>query len=139
MHLGAVASDRYGRRPLAILGNVLMQAWAFPVFWIINTGDMVLVGIATFVAYGSAGVCDGPAAAYIAELFPADVRSSGMTLLYQSASILISGSTPFITTALLARTGTTVSVSLYLAAMAAIALVSALLLPRDLPEAGLGG
>ncbi|MGF7120517.1 MFS family permease [Rhodococcus sp. BE178] len=132
MYLSTVASDRYGRRPLAILGNVLMQAWAFPVFWIINTGDMVLVGIATFVAYGSA-------AAYITELFPAHVRSSGMTLLYQSASILISGSTPFITTALLARTGTTVSVSLYLAAMAAIALVSALLLPRDLPEAGLGG
>src|SRR3954468_10770365 len=32
-------SDRFGRRPLCAAGGLVMALWAFPFFWLINTGD----------------------------------------------------------------------------------------------------
>jgi MFS family permease len=130
LYLSAVGSDRWGRRPFAIAGSVLMLLWAFPFFWLLDTGNIVLVAVAAFVGYAAAGVCYGPAAAYIAELFPTHVRYSGATLVYQSASILVSGGTPFIMTALFASTGTSMSMAGYLAVMAAISTACCLALPE---------
>lgn len=130
IYLSAALSDRVGRRPLVIAGCALMAAWAFPFFWLINTGNILLVGVAAFIAYGSAGIAYGPAAAYIAELFPPRMRYSGATLVYQTAAILISGGTPFLMTALLTMTGTSVSVSAFMLIMALISLVSAFFLPE---------
>ncbi|MFD0035788.1 MFS transporter [Streptomyces sp. NPDC055059] len=130
VYISGGLSDRYGRRPVIIAGAAATALWTFPFFWLVNTASIVLVGVASVVGFAAAGVTYGPVAAYIAELFPPRLRFSGATLAYQTSAILVSGSTPFVMTALLAATGTSASVSAFMLVMALVTLGSALALPE---------
>jgi MFS family permease len=121
-------SDRIGRRPMILAGAGMLAVWAFPFFWLIDTGSIWLIALATAVGSVGQSMTYGPIAAYLSELFEPRVRYSGASLAYQLAAILVSGGTPFIMTALLAATGTSASVSLFLFLMAACTVVSAYLL-----------
>ncbi|MFC7344420.1 MFS transporter [Saccharopolyspora griseoalba] len=121
-------SDRLGRRPMILGGAGLLAVWAFPFFWLIDTGSIWLIALATAIGSVGQSMTYGPIAAYLSELFEPRVRYSGASLAYQLAAILVSGGTPFIMTALLAATGTSASVSLFLLLMSACTLVSAYLL-----------
>jgi hypothetical protein len=66
----------------------------------------------------------GPQAALYAEMFPADVRYSGASLGYQFASVFAGGLAPFIMAALLAASGASWSVALYIIATAVVTFVA---------------
>ncbi|MHA6631325.1 MFS transporter [Pseudonocardia sichuanensis] len=117
-------SDRYGRRRLYLTGTVLMALYAFPMFWLIDTGSVPLVLLALLIGFTIHATMYGPQAALYAEMFPADVRYSGASLGYQVASVFAGGLAPFIMTALLAATGAAWSVSLYIVAASAVTFVS---------------
>jgi MFS family permease len=91
---------------------------------------MILVAV-TVGGFGSSLIY-GPLAAYLSELFTPEVRYSGASMAYQLASILVSGGTPFLMTALLAATGSSASVSAFLAVMALCTLGAVLLLPETI-------
>src|SRR5574337_46376 len=129
-YFSGAASDRIGRKPLLVAGAAALAVWAFPFFWLVNTRSLFWIFIALLVAGVSASVLYGPYAAFLAELFHPNVRYSGMSIAYQLASILVSGPTPFIMTALLAKFGTTTSVSAFLLLIALISLLCALKLPE---------
>ncbi|SDW41381.1 Predicted arabinose efflux permease, MFS family [Saccharopolyspora shandongensis] len=128
-------SDRWGRRPLIVAGAVLLAVWAFPFFWLVDTASIAGVAIAATVGSIGSSLTYGPLAAYLSELFAPRVRYSGASLAYQLAAILVSGGTPFIMTALLAATGSSASVSVYLLLMGLCTLGSVLLL-RETNKAG---
>jgi MFS family permease len=128
--LSGKLSDRVGRRPLILIGAVILTLWAFPMFWLVDTASLGLILVAVTVGGFGSSLIYGPLAAYLSELFRPEVRYSGASLAYQLASILVSGGTPFLMTALLATTGTSASVSAFLAVMALCTLGSALLLPE---------
>ncbi|MFC9898478.1 MFS transporter [Nocardia sp. NPDC127579] len=131
IYLAGSLSDRIGRRPLLLTGAILMTAWAFPYFWLVNTGSLTAILVANLVGGSFASsVVYGPLAAYLSELFEPRIRYSGVTLAYQLASILISGGTPFLMTALLAATGGTTAVSAFLVAMGLCTLACAWALPE---------
>ncbi len=119
-------SDRPGvrRRRLFLIGSVGMAIWAFPMFALVETGTPVLVFVGLFVAYTVHSMMYGPQAALFAEMFPSDVRFSGASLGYQVASVFAGGLAPIIMTSLLAATGGSGSVSVYLIAMAALTFVA---------------
>jgi MFS family permease len=123
-------SDRMGRRPLIIAGTVGLIVWAFPYFLLVDTGSLLLLFVASTVGGIASSLVYGPIAAYLGELFEPHVRYSGASLAYQLASILVSGGTPFVMTALLGATGTSLSVSAFLLVMGLCTLVSVIKLPE---------
>ncbi|MCM6771898.1 MHS family MFS transporter [Nocardia sp. CDC159] len=138
-YLAGSLSDRYGRRPLMLAGAAIMTVWAFPYFWLVNTGSFVAIVLATLVGSGiGGGLLYGPVAAFLAEMFEPRIRYSGITLAYQLAAILVSGGTPFLMTALLAATGGTAAVSGFLMLMALCTLASVWVLPETVTRRPLG-
>ncbi|MEJ2870933.1 MFS transporter [Actinomycetospora sp. OC33-EN08] len=118
-------TDRLGsRKKLYLVGCVSMAVFAFPLFWLIDTGSVPLVLLALLVAFTIHATMYGPQATLYAEMFPADVRFSGASLGYQVASVLAGGLAPFIMTALLAATGASWSVAVYVIGCAAITFVA---------------
>jgi MFS family permease len=115
-------SDRVGRRPPIIAGAALITLWAFPFFWLVNTGSPLLILVALLVGGAGSSLTYGPLAAYLSEMFEPRVRYSAASLAYQLAAIIVSGGTPFLMTALLAATGSTLAVSGYVALMGLVTL-----------------
>ncbi|MCM3847071.1 MHS family MFS transporter [Pseudonocardia sp. DR1-2] len=132
-------TDRMGsRKKLYLTGTVLMAVWAFPMFLLIDTGSLPLVFLALLVGFTIHATMYGPQATLYAEMFPADVRYSGASLGYQFASVFAGGLAPFIMTALLAGTGASWSVALYIVATSVVTFVAVATLKeryrRDLYE-----
>jgi MFS family permease len=115
-------SDRVGRRPPIIAGALVITLWAFPFFWLVDTGSPGLILVALVVGGIGSSLTYGPLAAYLSEMFEPRVRYSAASLAYQLAAIIVSGGTPFLMTALLATTGSSASVSAYIALMGLITL-----------------
>jgi MFS transporter, MHS family, shikimate and dehydroshikimate transport protein len=113
-------SDRIGRRKLYLTGAVLMGLYAFPLFWLVDTGNVVLITLGLIIGFTIHAIMFGPQAALFAEMFPADVRYSGASLGFQLASVFAGGLAPIVMTSLIAATGVSWSVSLYIAGMAAV-------------------
>src|SRR5215210_2169739 len=124
----SAVSDRVGRRPVFMAGAALLGLWAFPLFWLVNTKSFALIVIALCVAQFFLGSMYGPQAALFAEMFSARVRYSGASIGYQGASVFAGGLAPIIMVSLLEATGTSLSVSFYILAMAIITFVSVYLI-----------
>ncbi|CAG2154805.1 MFS transporter [Cupriavidus numazuensis] len=98
-------SDRVGRRPVYMLGAVFTILFGIPMFMLINTGAGVMVVTAISL---SLLLSHDPIFAvepsWFSEQFPANVRSSGISLGYNGAS-LVAGLVPFIATGLYGMVG----------------------------------
>ena len=121
-------SDRVGRRPVYLAGAVLLGLWAFPPFWLVNTKSAVLITIALTIGQLFLSMMYGPQAALFSEMFSARVRYSGASIGYQGASVFAGGLAPIIMVWLLEKTGTSLSVSVYVFVMAAITFLSVYLI-----------
>lgn len=134
----ASLSDRVGRKPLYVVGTVLLGLWAFPLFWLINTQSVALIWFALVVGNVLIGVMFGPMGALFSELFGTRVRYSGMSMSFQIGAILGGAFAPVIATALLAATNTSMAISAYMAIGALVSLVSIILISetyqRDIEE-----
>ncbi|WP_109477102.1 MFS transporter [Paraburkholderia sp. C35] len=91
-------SDRLGRRPVFMLGALFTIAFGVPMFMLINTGAiiMVIVAVALSLLFSHDPIF-AVEASWFSEQFPANVRSSGISLGYNGASV-IAGLLPIIAT-----------------------------------------
>jgi len=96
-------SDRIGRTKVYVWGSLLTGLSTFPAFWLINSshGNTTIIWAAIVIPFGIfyASVY-GPEAALFCELFPARVRYTGISFVYQFSGIFASGLTPIIATAI---------------------------------------
>jgi MFS family permease len=123
-----ILSDRVGRRPVYLFGAVFTALFAFPLFWLLDTGSTGALWLALVVAFTfSHSAMYAPQAAFMSEMFGARVRYSGASRGAQLASVLAGGLSPFIATALLRQYGRGEPIAVYLIVMAAITTVAVVL------------
>lgn len=130
-------SDRVGRKRWYMIGCILMAAYAFPYFFLLQTKNPVVVIIGMVL---SVSLCHdwlyGPQAALISERFGTRLRYSGASLGYQLASVTAGGPAPILATYLVANsTGLIDSgapnytlIAIFIIFMAAVSFVSTALL-----------
>ena len=119
-------SDRIGRRPVYLFGACVTALFAYPLFWLLDTGSTPIVWLALVVALVFAhSPMYGPQAAFLSELFGTRVRYSGASLGYQLSSVIAGGLSPFIATALLPYGR--VAIAAYIVGMALTTIVAVLI------------
>jgi MFS family permease len=126
--LAGMASDRFGRRPVYMVGVILTGAVAFPYFGLLNTGVAALVVIAVIASLIPHDLQYGPQAALIAESFTGRLRYSGASLGYQLASVTAGGPAPLIATKLLSVSHSSAPIALYIVGCSVVSLVALLLM-----------
>ncbi|MGK7379706.1 MFS transporter [Planococcus sp. 1R117A] len=119
-------SDKVGRKRMYITGTVAMALFAFPYFWMLQQGSVLLLVVATIIGLG---IIWAPITAVLgtmfSEIFEAKVRYTGVTLGYQIGAALAGGTAPLVATALLARFDNSyVPVAIYIIITALISLAA---------------
>lgn len=123
-------SDRIGRRSTYLIGWVLQLVGVFLLFPLVNTGSIVSLTLGLVILTVGLGFTYGPQAALYAELFPASIRFSGVSISYAIGAILGGAFAPTIAQAIVQATGSTTGVTWYLVGMTVLGLIATLLL-RD--------
>lgn len=122
-------SDRIGRRPVYALGTLVMGLFAFPFFWMLDTGAAPVIAIAVLIGLG---IGHAPTSALngavYSEQFPARLRYTGASLAYQLSSVVAGAPAAAVAAALVNATGSAKAVSIYLAVGAVVSLIAIALL-----------
>lgn len=119
-------SDKIGRRPVYLMGAVLVGVFAFPFFWMFQTKSIPLIWLALIIgiSIGHAAM-HGPQAAFITEMFKTRMRYSGVSIAYHLAAAFSGGLAPLIATALISWShGEPWPVAVYIILLALISVVS---------------
>jgi MFS family permease len=117
-------SDRYGRRPVYMVGAVTGATWGFFAFPMMNSANYVVVTAAVTIGLVFHALMYAPQPAIMAEMFPTRMRYSGVSLGYQVTSIVAGSLAPLIAVKLLDIYDSSVPVAIYLAAACAVTLVA---------------
>ena len=127
---GGRLSDAWGRRTTYIVGWILQGIGVFLLFPLTNLGTLWSLALALLILSIGLGFTYGPQAALYAELFPASIRFSGVSISYALGAVLGGAFAPTIAQAIFQATGSTSGITWYLAGMTAVGLIATLLL-RD--------
>jgi MFS family permease len=120
-------ADRYGRRPVYLVGAILAGTWGFFAFPMMDTGNYLVIIAAITIGLVIHALMYAPQPAIMAEMFPTRMRYSGVSLGYQVTSIVAGSVAPSIATGLLKVYDSSVPIALYLAGAAVITVVAVLL------------
>lgn len=100
-------SDKIGRRRVMVAASVLLLLLAFPLLKLLQdeTASTALSALVVFIAGGIVGMLAGPGPAMLAEMFPTQVRYTGLGLAYSLSNAIFSGCAGLIITGLMKQTG----------------------------------
>ena len=120
---GGHLSDRLGRIRTFQIGYIALALWAVPMWFLIDTGNIVWYFVALFVMTFALGLSYGPQAALYAEMFPANVRYSGVSIGYALGAILGGAFAPLIAETLMNNFQASWTIGVYIALAAVISLI----------------
>jgi MFS family permease len=130
--LGGLMGDWIGRVRSFQIGYAIMVLWAIPMWFLIDTRNILLFLVAAAGLTAGLGLSYGPQAALYAELFPARIRYSGVSVSYALGAILGGAFAPAIAQWIIGTYGESWRIGVYIAALAVIsfAAVSTIRDPR---------
>ncbi|MGW9597030.1 MFS transporter [Streptomyces chartreusis] len=131
-------SDRFGRRPVMLTGAVLVVVLAVPLLNLLQDPGVSLTvkGAAVWGAGAVVGLMAGPGPAMLAELFPTNVRYTGLGLAYALSNAVFSGCAGLIITETIERTGSVDIPAYYAAATCAVSVLALAWTPRAVAGGG---
>lgn len=127
-------ADKFGRGRIYGLASIACGLSIFPSFWMMGSsgGNIVLIAVAIAIPLSIfyAGVF-GPEAALFSDLFPAEVRYTGISIVYQFPGFLVAGIVPGVCTALIQwNHGDPLYICLFVLVAAATSALSAFTIQR---------
>ncbi|MCO8580014.1 MHS family MFS transporter [Burkholderia multivorans] len=129
-------TDRIGRKPVYLVGAIVVVLIAYPYFVLLQSGRFAYVLAALILANSVAiGILEGAQPAFISELLPVRLRFSGLGIGREIASVLGGGLSPMIATALLAHYRSAAPIVIYLIVLGAITIVATCIAPETYPKA----
>lgn len=117
-------SDRFGRKPIYLVGAAGVGVWGFAFFALIDTGNFALTTLAVIGGLVFHAAMYGPQAAFLSELFGTKVRYSGTSVGYQLASVVAGGLAPIIAVALYTSFDSGYAVAIYVALSALLTIAA---------------
>ncbi|MET8331481.1 MFS transporter [Streptomyces sp. NPDC005181] len=117
-------SDRFGRKPVYLVGAVGVGLWMFPFFALIDSRSFGSLLLAVTVGLIFHGAMYAPQAAFFSEMFATRMRYSGASIGAQFSSVAAGAPAPLIATALLASSGGSTLISLYVIAAVLITVLA---------------
>lgn len=127
--VGAMLSDRRGRRFVIMSAALVAIPWSLVLMPIANLGTPLAFGVVVVFTLGLTGYAYGPVGAQLPELFRTRYRYTGAGVAYSLSGVVGGGLPPFVAEALIPRFGTQ-AVGYYLVCYALITVVSLRLLPE---------
>ncbi|MFD3688355.1 MFS transporter [Nocardiopsis sp. NPDC058631] len=121
---GGWLCDRIGRVRTFQIGYAMLAAWAVPMWFMIDTGSILMYFVAVFVFTLGMGLSYGPQSALYAEMFPAEIRYSGVSIGYALGAILGGAFAPMIAELLLTRFDASWTIGVYIVVACAISFVA---------------
>ena len=131
--LSAIWSDRFGRRRVTLVGNVLGLVAGPLAFVVMQPGNAVSFVVGIVVLMAVVGIPCGPAAAYLPEIFAARYRYTGAGMGFNLAGIL-GGAVSLIVAPPLTATFGGIGVGFYLSALGLLSVLCVLALPETKDE-----
>lgn len=129
--IAGALSDRFGRRLIYLAGAGFTVLFAFPAFWLMDTGNPIMIWLSLVLGFAVGwGLMYGPQAAFYAELFDPSVRYSAIGFVYSIGALPTGAIASAVATVLLAWAGDSWPISLYLILMALITIVTTFMLPE---------
>ncbi|MCF1597121.1 MFS transporter [Streptomyces muensis] len=126
-------SDRVGRRTVMLAGAALVVVLAVPLLNLLQDPGVSLTvkGVAVWGAGAVVGLMAGPGPAMLAELFPTNVRYTGLGLAYALSNAVFSGCAGLIITETIERTGNVDIPAYYAAATCAVSVLALATVSRE--------
>ncbi|MFE1170515.1 MFS transporter [Nocardiopsis sp. NPDC058789] len=129
---GGWICDRIGRVRTFQIGYVLLAAWAVPMWFMVDTGNIYMYFVGVFVFTLTFGLSYGPQSALYAEMFPAEVRYSGVSIGYALGAILGGAFAAMIAEMLLTSFGASWTIGVYIIGLSVISFVAVSLVPKGI-------
>jgi MFS family permease len=104
--VSGMLTDRFGAKRVYATGIAAYGLAVFPVFALFGTKNIALYAVAMLVVFGVIhALFYGAQGTLYASLFPARIRYTGLSTVYQLSGVYASGLTPLILTALIGAAG----------------------------------
>jgi len=109
----AILSDKIGHLRVITFGVLLMLLLSFPVFYLLSSGNIVLITSGMVLMSILIATAFAPMNAYMVELFPETCRYSGFGVAFHIGISLFGGTTPLVLMWLVEKTGNLMSPAYY--------------------------
>jgi MHS family proline/betaine transporter-like MFS transporter len=117
----AAISDHYGRKPLLLIGVMAFALLTYPAFVMISTQPSLAKLTVVQASFALVmAMYAGPSISVYAELFPTQLRSTAVSLVYNITVAVVGGFAPLIVTWLIAVTGNPLAPAFYVIAASMI-------------------
>lgn len=132
--LGGWLSDRFGRRPVNVVGNALLLVLVVPLFAVaVDSGSAATFVVSMSVLGFVSNLTFGVVCAALGEGLPRAIRASAFGTVYSIAMAFFGGSSEFVVTWLIHIFASPMAPAWYVAGATAVAQVALMILPESAP------
>lgn len=115
-----LASDRFGRKPIMLIGVAGFLLLTYPTLMLMGAGSFAAAAVAMVFLGVFMAAYDGAMSAAMTELFPTNVRYGSMAIAYNVAVAIFGGITPWFSQSLITWTGNQFAPAFYVMAAALV-------------------